>query len=191
VLRVLPHTVTMNEAEQELSRALVAMVGGTRLNVVTSQVVHHLARYYLVDKEEARVCRYRLGDFLLRLTEGTVANRKLHALLLRGKKFPAAWSKSWCDPDVQHVEIERHEKQHRLSSPGVASHYVAHEHLSLPSSTRFGSTSHSNVRLQKEDEEGGRSLTLCVLRLLVPVAAPGRPSVRRRDPDTREQHIGT
>lgn len=64
---MIPRMAAMDEAERELARALVA---GTRPNVGVPQILLHLARHYQVTDEEVRICRYRLGGFLLRFIDG-------------------------------------------------------------------------------------------------------------------------
>jgi hypothetical protein len=78
-LRIIPRPVVINAAEEVLSSALVATVGGTRPSLSPGQVSHHLQQFYSVDAQSVVVRRYRSGDFLLTFLDRAVADRVLHA----------------------------------------------------------------------------------------------------------------
>jgi hypothetical protein len=61
----MPHTLEINQVEEELVNALVAMIGRVWPLVSPAQVVEYLGRFYMVGANDVVVKRCSRADFLL------------------------------------------------------------------------------------------------------------------------------
>jgi hypothetical protein len=75
---VIPCTPVMDQAEEALASALVAVVSGTRSTMTASQVVQLLGQHYSMGTSDVQVKRYSRGDFLLVFSSRQLANQILH-----------------------------------------------------------------------------------------------------------------
>jgi hypothetical protein len=80
-MRVIPQTAAMTAAEDELSRALVAYVGGSRPSISPELVSSYLLRHHGVMADKVRIRRYKVGSFILSFNEDRVDHAVLHAHL--------------------------------------------------------------------------------------------------------------
>lgn len=77
--RVIPRTEALDNAELQLSSALVAWVAGTRPEITVKEVKNLLQRFYNVQPDEYSICPYKPEDFLIRFNVKEVADRVLHS----------------------------------------------------------------------------------------------------------------
>lgn len=87
---VVPRTLEFQRAEDDLGRALVAMIGGTRPNVSTAMVYSFLANRFDITADEVVVRRHEPEDFHMRFWHS--ADRD-HVLEARGggHLLPLVW----------------------------------------------------------------------------------------------------
>lgn len=77
---VIPRSTEIEEAEKELSRALVALIGGMRPEVTTVMVRRHLRDHYGLLEESITVCCHVPEDFLMTFTSRHDCDMVLHSV---------------------------------------------------------------------------------------------------------------
>jgi hypothetical protein len=83
----------MDQAEEALASALVAVVSGTRSTMTASQVVQLLGQHYSMGTSDVQVKRYSRGDFLLVFSSRQLANQILH--MPPGAAFHLVFQRWW------------------------------------------------------------------------------------------------
>lgn len=78
-LFILPWSQALANEEQELSNALVAMVGGTRPTLSVAQIKFLLLEHFRVGEEDVKVLCFGTHGFLLKFTTRAMADQILHA----------------------------------------------------------------------------------------------------------------
>ena len=75
---VVPRSAEIQAAEDALSLALVAMIGGTKPSVTPAMVREHLGSRFLIDDADMSVLRHAPEDFIVRFSRREDLERVLH-----------------------------------------------------------------------------------------------------------------